>query len=84
MSLNCPKCGLPIFDGTAGYVGPQCMCQYRQYATTHFADDATLARIAALERDNAELKQLWFSDADPRETLYAAEYAAFAKIKEAS
>lgn len=23
---HCKGCGLPQFDGTAGYVGPQCKC----------------------------------------------------------
>lgn len=26
MMITCHRCGLPMFDGPAGYAGPQCKC----------------------------------------------------------
>ena len=28
MSMNCVKCGLPKFNGPAGYAAPQCLCNF--------------------------------------------------------
>ena len=58
----CKNCGLPIFHGAAGYVGPQCKCQFAtlpQMYDTLAAENAKLReRVADLEVDVAKWKSL--------------------------
>ncbi len=51
---TCRTCGLPRFNGPAGYAGAQCLCQWKG-ATLPKMYDELMAKNAALEAENARL-----------------------------
>lgn len=56
----CKNCGLPVFHGAAGYVGPQCKCQFAtlpQLYDTLAVENARLReRVAVLEKSLSQYK----------------------------
>lgn len=51
----------------------------REYGKTMREDEAA-DLIERLQAENAKLKRLWFSDADPRETIFKDEFLAHSHI----
>ncbi len=66
--MNCQRCGLPIFDGAAGYAGPQCKCFFRPPQISSpkvekLVIPATLVpthRLRFVERDGKRILQQGF------------------------
>ena len=82
--MTCVKCGLPKFNGPAGYAAPQCLCNFTnneliQAAAWHAAQRDIILHRA---RDNAQMelplethetfKQVWATYRDGQRTMCEA------------
>ena len=84
LKMTCVKCGLPKFNGPAGYAAPQCLCNFTnneliQAAAWHAAQRDIILHRA---RDNAQMelplethetfKQVWATYRDGQRTMCEA------------
>jgi len=53
-ATTCKVCGLPKFDGPAGYCGPQCKCEFKTLPQMY---DNRVAEIAELKKEIESLRQ---------------------------
>ena len=56
MTLMCQRCGLPIFDGAAGYAGPQCRCWVYFKPAPNAADNG--AHVAPRPLTEADVRRI--------------------------